>query len=79
MLKLLLSGISGLDYIPFSSDLVFASGSTIGFARCMDVAILDDSISEERENFKVILTTTDSNVQLEISVTTININDNYGG
>ena len=45
----------------------------------MDVVVVDDSISEERENFKVSLTTTDPNVELETSVTTIDIIDNYGG
>ncbi len=66
------------DYIRFSSNNTFSSGSIDNDTRCVDVSIVDDDVLEGNQNFIVTLTTPDPNVILGNEMTTVAIIDNDG-
>ena len=56
----------------------FAQGSSDGAAKCISILIINDNALEGNQTFIVRLTTLDSSVILENTVTTVTIMDNDG-
>ena len=65
----------GSDYLGVPMDLVFTAGTSNGTMQCIDVTIFDDLLVESNETFTVILTTSNSVVELGNNLTTITITD----
>ena len=70
--------MAGGDYISAISAETFTSGSMGGAARCVNISIIDDRALEDNETFTVVLTTSDPDVILGTSRTTVTITDNDG-
>ncbi len=70
--------IAGSDYISASSYMTYTSGSTDNAVRCITVSILEDAALEGNQTFTVMLSTSDPDVMLGISMTTVIITDNLG-
>ena len=65
-----LAALSGLDYIPSTSNLSFPAGSTGGTLLCVDISIIDDNVLERNESFTVTLSTMDPGVVIRDGHTT---------
>ncbi len=55
--------------------LTFSSGASDGDRECMNVTIMDDDALEADETFSVTLTTSDDDVNVVNSMTTVTITD----
>lgn len=66
------------DYTSISSDEVFTSGPTDNATRCVDITLLPEDPLEGDQTFTVMLTTSDPDVMLGTSVTTITIINDDG-
>ena len=73
-----LAALSNSDFHTVYSMETFTQGSRNGAAKCINILIIDDNVLEGNQTFVVTLTTLDSNVILENTVTTITIMDNDG-
>ena len=66
-----------MDFIPFTSDLVFqAASADLDLLQCTNITIMDDEFLEDSETFSVELNTTDSGVTISTSVANVTIMDN---
>ena len=72
------AAMADFDYIGISVSQIFASGSTNGTTRCLDIFVQDDEALEGNQTFIVAMATSDSNVVLDTDVTLITIIDNDG-
>ena len=61
------------DFTPVSQVVTF--GPSNAGAKSIPIPINNDALVEGIENFSVLLTTTDSNVDIEINKATVNILD----
>ena len=73
-----LEAIVNSDYYNHFSTEIFASGSTDGATRCVDITIIDDDSLEGDQTFTVTLSTSDPNVVIVTSRINITIIDNDG-
>ena len=64
------------DFTFLSTDLIFLRGSTDSTSKCVNITITDDTALEGNQAFTVTLTTSDPDVVLRNSMTTITIEDN---
>ena len=64
-----------MDYISASGDITFFSYSG---RQCVDIKIVDDSVSESLETFSLNIDTSFNRVVLEPHFTVVEIHDNDG-
>lgn len=76
-MTLLSLALPGNDYLTTSASLEFPVGSATGDIQCVNITIVDDDVSEDTEEFMVVLSTLDSNVKIGDNLT-IKIADNDG-
>ena len=74
--NLIITGISGSDYTAISLNETFSPHSHNGTTKCVDIPITDDNALEEDQYFTVMFKSTDSNVMVPITGTTVTIIDN---
>lgn len=67
----------GRDFLVLNQDLTITAASN-GSRECFDITIIDDSIIEDTESFRVSLTSATENVVVPNSFATVRITDNDG-
>ena len=67
----------GRDFLVLNQDLTITAASN-GSRECFDITIIDDSIIEDTESFRVSLTSATENVVVTNSFATVRITDNDG-
>ncbi len=72
------AAIDGSDYVKYSSNEIFTSGSDDDAVRCVDISIVEDNALEGIQTFTLTLSTSDPDVTLGNNITTINVTDNDG-
>ncbi len=75
---IIITALSGSDYVYLSSDMIFTSGSTDNTVVCVDINILEDDALEGNQTFVATLTTLDLDAILGNIETTTTITDNDG-
>ena len=74
MLNVLLHFVANVDFSSLSSTSLFFSGTS--GVECLNISILDDNFVEQNETFSVLLTTSNSAVEISLSSATVTIIDN---
>lgn len=78
-LKFKTIGEYGSDYNAASSvERTFTPGSKNGATKCINITILEDIVTEEDENFTIILTSSDAHALIQGDITLVKILDNDG-
>ena len=67
----------GRDFLVLDQDLTISAASN-GSRECFNITIIDDSIIEDTEFFRVSLTSTSNDVIVTSSLATVWITDNDG-
>ena len=75
---LFIPALANFDYTHILSNLSFNSGSINGSTECLIISVIDDSALEGEQTFFVMLNSSDSDVILGRSTTTVIITDNDG-